>query len=616
MRAKFLRICPYGTTYLNQLVAECIREILWVSLIAVLVIWMWNTFWERNSGLYVWGSVFLAIYLAALEVPNYKLQERENRVYRELLMYFSRVKHRYMACRHIPNAVLDASENMSYEIQCLAGEVYRVLMESNRKEKVREYVTYQPTNGYLKLFLVQAYEASDKGDIILSEECSMFSENVEHLRLELMEELYRRKRRAHEFAGYTFVSVAPFFLMPVLKQWGLDFVPELDFFYAGTGVLLELLTFCATIIVYGMLGRAKEIVLYAEGTETKVWNVEWFYRSPIVAAMVRHLEQMKGAFSFAVRRLLLLSGERTTYGRLCAKMLCIAAFTFVLLLTFCASLHGRERRTVLQQVETIDTIAPVASTEKKKMLEKHILEITGQCRTRPDCSENEIRELLRTKIRLGSESMETAAVQEIRNKILQYSKARMTFWEVFFCIVGSAAVGALPLFKLRFQVQASRAEAVHEVRQLQSIIIMERRLHGMTVVGLLEDMEVFSKNFKHVLRKCINSYGAGPKEALLHLKEEGGSIQEGFIELADAFLSVDEVGIAMAFSEVESNRRLLEKMTQLEAEISMEKKKDSADLLAKVPMILAVGIYFILPFFVHSLLGVAEVFKMLEEMQM
>ena len=212
--------------------------------------------------------------------------------------------------------------------------------------------------------------------------------------------------------------------------------------------------------------------------------------------------------------------------------------------------------------------------------------------------------------------METAAVQEIRNKVLQYSKARMTFWEVFFCIVGSAAVGALPLFKLRFQVQASRAEAVHEVRQLQSIIIMERRLHGMTVVGLLEDMEVFSKNFKHVLRKCINSYGAGPKEALLHLKEEGGSIQEGFIELADAFLSVDEVGIAMAFSEVESNRRLLEKMTQLEAEISMEKKKDSADLLAKVPMILAVGIYFILPFFVHSLLGVAEVFKMLEEMQM
>ena len=111
----------------------------------------------------------------------------------------------------------------------------------------------------MKLFLVQAYEASEKGDLLLTQEESLFSDNVEHLRLELMEDLYRRKKRAYEFAGYIFVSVTPFFMMPVLKQWGLDFAPELEVFYAGTGKLIELITFFSSVVIYGFINKAKEI---------------------------------------------------------------------------------------------------------------------------------------------------------------------------------------------------------------------------------------------------------------------------------------------------------------------------------------------------------------------
>ena len=173
----------------------------------------------------------------------------------------------------------------------------------------------------------------------------------------------------------------------------------------------------------------------------------------------------------------------------------------------------------------------------------------------------------------------------------------------------------LPLFQLRFRIQAARAGAVNEVRIFQSVLIMERHLHGITVMELLEDMELFARSFKSILGKCLNSYGAGPQAALLAMKEEGSELQKGFEELADAFLSVDEVGIKKAFAEVESNRKLLEKMTQLEEEINMEKKRDNTDILAKIPMLLAVGAYFILPFFVYALQGVTEVFEMLEEMQ-
>ena len=192
-------------------------------------------------------------------------------------------------------------------------------------------------------------------------------------------------------------------------------------------------------------------------------------------------------------------------------------------------------------------------------------------------------------------------MREIKNKVSQYQKTKFSVLELLFCVMGSLGAGVLPLLKLQFRVQTSKSRSVSEVRQFQSILIMERHLHGMTVLGVLEDMEVFAKNFRGILRKCINSYGAGSQRALLQMKEEGSRLQENFEELADAFLSVDEVGIAMAFAEVESNRKLLEKMTQLEAEISMERKKENTELLAKIPMILSVGAYFILPFFIYSL---------------
>ena len=92
-------------------------------------------------------------------------------------------------------------------------------------------------------------------------------------------------------------------------------------------------------------------------------------------------------------------------------------------------------------------------------------------------------------------------------------------------------------------------------------------------------------------------------------------ICSGFEGLADAFLCVDEVGIEEAFAEIENDRKLLERITRLDMKMSLEKKKDYIDLLVRIPMALAIGAYFILPFFFYSLQGVSEVFELLEEMQ-
>lgn len=616
LKQKYLCVCPYDEKSLQKLLVETVGMVTILSTGAICILVLWNGVFADSSLGYFLCSILFAVYLIAMEVPNYEVREQENVVYRELIVFLSRVKHRYLSCRHIPNAVMEAAGELGYEIQRLAEEVYRILIEGDRKERVREYVQYNKANRYMKLFLVQAYEASEKGDILLNDGSSLFSENVEHLRMEIMEELYRRRKRSHEFSGYIFVASAPVFMMPLLKQWGLDFVPELDFFYAGTGKLLELLAFGTAFSIYGFINRAKEIELYVESVERSFHLQEKFRRIPLVEWLVQRFELLENNMAIKIRGLMLQSKERISFGMLMVKVLASTMGIFLFFILFVFGIHSIEKHTVLKTVSAIESIAPLATEQKQQELSEEILNLVKRFKQQPGVTKELLVATVREEIKVSNSTMEKAIVEELQSKLEQYHSAGISWKEVLLCFAGGVLFGMLPLLKLWYQVQRSKAGALYEIRQFQSVILIERQLQGVTITGLLEDMEAFAGVFKTVLRKCINSYSAGPEEALRQMKVEGGKIHTAFGELADAFLSVDEVGILLAFAEVEHNRSLMDKMDQLESEIDMENKKDSTDLLSKIPMILAVGAYFIVPFFVHSLRGVAEVFELLEELQM
>lgn len=608
LKSKYLRICPYGKKQLDFLVKRCFKDIIVVLVLSVGSVIVWNGLFRHGSLSYLIESLVLAMYLAFTEVPNYHLQEQENMIFRKLLLYFPKVKHHYFSCRHMANAVVSAAEGMGPEMEQLAMEMYRLLMENNRKEKIRSYIENRDTNRYWKLFLVQAYEVSEKGD-------TCFAENIEHIRMELMEDIYHRKCREYAYTGYVFVTVAPFFMMPVFKYWGLQFATELSFFYARTGRLLEVLVFVVTVVIYNLLSAAKEITVLSATKQEQVWKIDLIFQRKFFKAILKDLERLGGRISTKIRKILLQSGEPLSYGRLSFRMFGYAVVSFLALAVFFSSGHAMERKNILSHVENMHEIAPVAGEEKRKLLENYILEITAQCSREKYVEEEAVKSLLRERIRLGNEFTENAVVEEIMKRIQKYKQAQGAVWEFIFCLFCGIVTGSIPLLQLYFRVSVIRRESEYEVKQFQSLVLMERKIHEITIIGLLEDMEAFSVCFKGVLRRCINSYGFDTKEALLLLKQEGMMIHSGFESLADAFLSVDEVGIEEAFAEIENDRKLLERMSRLESEVTREKKRDNMELLSRIPMALAVGAYFILPFFLYSLQSVSEVFDLLEEMQ-
>jgi hypothetical protein len=169
-------------------------------------------------------------------------------------------------------------------------------MEANQKEKIRCYIEKRDTNRYWKLFLIQAYEVSEKGD-------NYFAENVEHIRMELIEEIYRRKYREYSYNGYVFVTIAPFFMMPVFKYWGLEFAAELSLFYSGAGSLLEVLIFFATVVIYNLISEAKEIAFLSGKNRETVWKLDFLFQMKLTKAIVSEFEWFKGRISKKMKKL-------------------------------------------------------------------------------------------------------------------------------------------------------------------------------------------------------------------------------------------------------------------------------------------------------------------------
>lgn len=609
---QYMRCCPYGPERLKRISYQTAQTTMYVTLISGAAVFLWNLYIEHKISSYCLMCVALAGYVSCIEVPEWHVRRVERRLYHSMLSYFAMVKHLYLSYRNIPNAIHDAAEEAGEEMRLHAAVFYDILMGNERRERVRDYVAAETNHRYLKMFLLQAYEASEKGDMKTLYSDSLFSENVEYLRMEVMQEIYRRRRRAHELSGYAFVALAPIFMMSVLRKWGISLTEELESFYAGAGNSIMLLCFITTLAVYAAINRAKEIGLQRR----KVYSsTERFAEQKKIRRLLKKLEQPAGKWMEDLRKLLLQSGASSSPEGVLVQMAGDAMLVLTVVLLFFGSLHIKERSQLLQEAAHMELVAPTASEQLRRTLGEHILALTKQYSRSAVPEEEEILKEIRKRIYLPNREVERAAAGEVRQRLFALRYAHIRWYELLLCLFCAALGAVLPIAELGFRKRLIRAGALEEVKQLQSVVWLERRLEGLTITELLEDMEIFAVVFRPVIRECVNSYSSGPREALQKMKSTGRMLHESFSDLADGFLTIEEVGIEEAFAEVENNRNMLEKMSQLEADIQMERKKDSTDLISRIPMCLAVGAYFILPFLWVSFAGVGEVFLMLEELQ-
>jgi hypothetical protein len=615
IREKFLSICPYPAKTAEKLTADCIKTTSLLTGAAVLGIITMNFFLENRISVYSCICACFIVYMMFSGIPSALVEKKRGRLLHDLMGYYSAVKRKFIYSGSIPNALYEAACEQSEEIRRNASELCGILLTDDRREAVRQYIANRNKNKFLKLFLIQAYETSENGDERTPEGTSAFADNIELLRLELINEIYSCRKRRYMFSGYLFVALFPVFSIAIVKKTGLALAPELSSYYVGTGNIIIALVFFSAYLIFDILsdnsGEDEERFGWIKG-EVKLKDTGvGRYASRLTGRM----EENDGkAYSF-IRKKIGDSGRRMSVSKVVLRM---AAYFLVVLLSgviFTAVRKNAERTEMLTKVNDIDRVAVLANERIKKKVSNAILEtvktLTENGSVKGRDAEKKALSVYRSYMGTAR-NFEDTALKEIERKMHALSECYIHWYEYLFLIFIAVVSGMIPIIRLEIDIGLRRKKAVDEIKRFQNVIIMERTFRTLSVVNLLTDLELFSDVFRAEIRTCINSYSSGPMEALRKLKEDGVRKCSDFQEIADGFLAIDDVGIKDAFSDAKGNRECLEKMDELDRTINRERKKEVLDIISWIPGCLLIFGYFVAPFVKTSLDELGSLFESME----
>lgn len=173
------------------------------------------------------------------------------------------------------------------------------------------------------------------------------------------------------------------------------------------------------------------------------------------------------------------------------------------------------------------------------------------------------------------------------------------WYQLLISVVISISGYYIPSLILLYKRQILKMSMDEEVLQYHSIIMMLMYVERISAYDILEAIENFAFIFKRTIGECLNDYYSGEKEATITMKEKESC--DMFNRVVDNFLICDEIGTAAAFDEISMERNYYCEKRKQEFEIMINKKAILGQIPAFIPLLMAIGLYLIIPFVSESL---------------
>lgn len=607
----YLELCPYDNLYLTRLVAKSTVATLGVSLLFACGVILLSLLSSKRITVVCVGCAVFAVYVCGKEVLKSKYMRAERTTLADMNRYLAAVGTKYAVCKSIPEAILEGADGLNYEMRRHALRLYEILDSSERADKIKKYVYSRRTNKFLKMLAIQAYEASERGDI-KEDGKSLFAKNLESLRMELMREQLSKERRNFVLQGYAFATLLPLFCMELLRVFGEGFSEGMASFYSSNGKIVVLFAFLTTIVAYDLVNKARDVNMQWLRTDSSF--VRKLAKKSSVKKVLKRVEEKPQRFFSYIKKMLATCGDNTSTGVFLLKMMISGTVMFGIILIFVCMVHSQKREGILLQTSSVERISVSTSAVQQEAILNTIREMIDEYKEADMLTLEEIKGEFRRRLNIRNEAVLNDAAMEIERQIRAYRNEYLHWYEFWGCVAIGLLSLFVPVFSLWYRYGLVLEGKDDEVRQFQAIILMERLFPDVTVLGLLEEMESFAVVFRPSLRECINNYSLSRKDALLKLKA-AESDHIWFTQLIDGFLASDDVGIATAFANLDNNREMFERNKEFESEVLLAKKKDRTDIVALLPAIVILGGYFIIPFVMDALGGVVDIYSAIEQMQ-
>lgn len=538
----------------------------------------------------------LLVWVVNSELTYGSIRRCELRILKQLDLFLSDVRHYYYMYQSVDEAIHDSMELAGEEMKIHANKIYEVITSENLSEEVNKY-NDTSHNNYLKMFLAQCVSAIDYGDKILNKE-SLFLSNIKNLKIDINVEIIKLNKIKFLFLGINSLIIAPVLFLDVIRKWAVSNIPELyNFYYGKTGIILIVLFFVWTIILYIMIGYLRENhpILQKDYSYLEELSNITIIKIALENYNKKHFGKME-----QLRTELKKMGENITPKQLMVKQILYAVAAAVIGIILFINLHSVNRHNILNNTDNMTQLTVMADEKQIAEMKKTVSAYVKKYRNQRNVTINMIERKLKEKrlFQINNRNIENVK-QEIIKRINEYQKEYLKWYEVIIVMILSYLAYYFPYYMIIFRKNIMKMNMNDEVIQFQSIILMLMYIDRITVSKILEFMEAFAVIFKDSIRTCLNNYDSGDIEALNQLKEKEKFIP--FQRLVDDFLISDKIGLEQAFDEIAVDRANFTEQRKQDNEIHITNKGTLAKYIGYFHLVLVIIIYLAIPFIVESL---------------
>lgn len=546
-----------------------------------------------GGSIYFICAGFLVTLVMVNAVTDRTLNKLEFTVMRQLADATSKLRHYYQETGIVETALSLSLDELPYEISLHIKTIYDIIINPNLKYEVDKYVSVAP-NKYLVTLLSICATVKDMGDKKLADGTSVFINDLNYLKDEINQEIITTRKNENAYRGLTVTALAPVLAIKPIESWAKTNMEEIATYYNGIYGIASMMTiFAVSFIIY------KIIITYRDKDRTTEKNdsitSRIIDRFPFVDSILTKIIQKSYGKYLRIDKNLQSMGNYTGPRVYLMNRFILGIGTFLMVTIILLSSDITQKISYISDFTDAFAESVVPSDEYRELMREAAKDYTNTYKSAGNNIPDE--DTLTTEIMQGTsvsnEIMANEVAKYVLNRINNYHNTYFRFWYLLIAIALGIIASYMQdaMLKVKASVIESRRE--EEVIQFQNLMLILMHMDGITVVEILEWMERFSFCFKEDIAECRVNLSQGERLALTTMKNQ--ATYEPFSDFIDNLISIDRVGVAEAFDEIQTDREYYKEKRQVDADERIKKNSAKAKLLSFLPLACTIGLYLIGP---------------------
>lgn len=539
---------------------------------------------SQGNFLYSCMGILTGAVLFTYQITS-KFNKMEYKLLEQLRNSLATIKSHYLNRQIVEDAIEDTLDEVPYEIGLHLSKIYEILTSPFMEEKLEEYTASAP-NRYFLLFVSICSSIKEYGG-------DSFIDSMKYLKEEINVEILKRDNIKSSFTGLTVISlVAVVFLKPI-EIWSRYTMPELSDFYDGSSAqLLMVLSFVVSFVCYYLveiLQGSKRGALVRTNIFMRISQL------PGISPFFNRIINQNYTKARLLNEKLKDVGDQTGPKAFMIKQCVFALVTFLFLNSSFLISTVTQKLTMLNNYVAEFDSDVVPNSRYLEAMQTAAYDVVQSSKDWKEISKEDISDQVLATGTIQNREYADIVADEVLRELNAYKNTYYKWYHLLITVGAALLAYNMPKWILEFKRKVASMSKEDEVAQFQTIVLVLMHVDGIRLDIILDWMDRFAYCFKATVEDCILSLEDGEKNALETMRESEDN--SDFRQFTDCLLSIDEMNIDKAFSEIIVDRNYSIQNRQQKNASDVRRKSGLASYIALVPLITILVSYLVVPMF-------------------